>query len=179
MAAVHSQPVPSDLDPLSSSFSRVALGRKATEPPIVDPEAIKKAIFDSPYEPSQQLWAQDQLKYVKPADDPLPKGYPEQVVGRHVWDGKELIKTPEKWLHIFTEAEIADVNDAINHFRGLNLPFGDISRETFPLTALKPALDQAVDEIFNGLGLRIFRGLPVQKWDREVSLLFLLLSSAI
>lgn len=168
MAAVHSQPLPSNLDPLSSAFSRVALGRSSTEQPIVEADAIKKAIFDSPYEPSEEWWKREQEAYVKPAEDPLPKGYPEQVVGRHVWNGKDLINKPEEWLHVFTKEEVEDVDQAIKHFLSLNLPLGDVSQETFPLTVLKPALKQAVHEIFSGLGLRIFRGLPVQKWDRQV-----------
>lgn len=74
-----------------------------------------------------------------------------------------------EWLHVFTSAEIADVEQATRHFISLELPFGKISQETFPLTVLKEALAKAVDEIFGGIGLRVLRGLPVQSWDRKVS----------
>ncbi|KAJ7156519.1 hypothetical protein C8R43DRAFT_1125712 [Mycena crocata] len=130
-------------------------------------EEIKKALFETAYEPSESFWAESKAGYKKPTEDPLPEGFPAKVTGPHIWNGKDLIKQPEQWLHTFTTEEIEDVDNAITHFLSLNLEFGDISRETFPLKVLTKALDKAVDEIFNGLGLRIFRGFPVQKYDRK------------
>lgn len=75
----------------------------------------------------------------------------------------------ELWLHVFTAVEVAEVQAAIDHFLALDLPFSAISRETFPLTVLKPVFHQAVLDIHQGIGLRVFRGLPVTSYDRKVS----------
>ena len=102
MAAVQSSYLHNTLDPLSSSLAATKLAPSVlgsypsgTSAPIVDAEQIKKAIFETSYEPSERLWADNQAAYVKPADDPLPEGFPAKAVGSHVWDGKELSKTRE------------------------------------------------------------------------------------
>ncbi|KAJ7508321.1 hypothetical protein B0H11DRAFT_2304022 [Mycena galericulata] len=173
MTAVHSTPLPTSLDPLASQFSKLSTTSteyetlSATLPPILDPQEIKKALFETSYEPSESLWAESQAAYEKPAEDPLPDGFPAKVSGPHIWNGKELFNKPEQWLHTFTAEEIVDVDNAIHHFNSLNLGFSEISRETFPLKVLNKTLDEAVDAIFNGIGLWILRGLPVQKYDRK------------
>ncbi|KAJ7301673.1 hypothetical protein DFH08DRAFT_827375, partial [Mycena albidolilacea] len=40
-----------------------------------------------------------------------------------------------------------------------------------PLKVLDKALSKAVDEIFNGIGLHIIQGLPVQKYDRKAQII--------
>ncbi|KAL8290252.1 hypothetical protein RQP46_003191 [Phenoliferia psychrophenolica] len=170
MAAVQSTPLPGPLDPLSPSFAATSVAApylSGTTPPIVDPEAIKKAIFETSYEPSEKLWADNQAAYVKPDHDPLPDGFPAKAVGTHVWEGAELAKTPERWLHVFTAAEVEEVQAAVDHFLSLRLPFSAVSQETFPLSTLEAVLHQAVLEIHQGLGFRLLRGLPVDKWDRK------------
>lgn len=172
MAAVHSTPLPSSLDPLSSSFEKLTTAPAysfpvATTAPIVDPEAIKKALFETAYEPSEKLWADNQAAYVKLEVGNLPEGFPAKAVGPHVWEGKELADKPELWLHVFTPEEQDDVDKAIKHFLSLDLPYSAISQETFPLTILRPVLHQAVLDIHQGLGLRVFRGLPIAKYDRK------------
>ena len=99
MATIHSTHLPGSLDPLSTSFAKLSTAPApayafpgSTTAPIVDPEAIKKAIFDTAYEPSEKLWADNQAAYVKPFADALPEGFPDQAVGPHVWEGKELAK---------------------------------------------------------------------------------------
>ncbi|KAL8290635.1 hypothetical protein RQP46_002893 [Phenoliferia psychrophenolica] len=174
MTTIHSSQLPGSLDPLSSSFAKLSTQPApaysfptATAAPIIDPEAIKKALFETSYEPSEKLWKDSQAAYVKPVDDPLPQGFPDNATGPHVWEGTELAKTPNLWLHVFPEAEVAEVQGAIDHFLALGLPFSAISQETFPLSTLKSALEKAVIDIHQGLGLRVFRGLPVAKWDRR------------
>ena len=51
-------------------------------------------IFNTSYEPNEGWWQSNQAAYVKPTnsvDDPLPAGFPDQVVTPSLWDGKVLI----------------------------------------------------------------------------------------
>lgn len=106
MAAVSTTPLPSSLDPLSSQFAATSLKEspagytlpKANVDKLIDPEEVRKAIFETSYEPSEALWEADQAKYVKPSDpkdDPLPEGFPVYATGPHVWDGIKLINERE------------------------------------------------------------------------------------
>jgi len=132
-------------------------------------EEKRRRIFDTAYEPSLDWWLSNQAEYVKPAEDPLPEGFPESVDTPSVWDGKVLIDEPEKWLYRFTPEDITLLNAAYDHFVSLKLSNNDISKETFPIPAdsgLYKALEEAVHEIKHGLGLRVLRGLPVDEWTR-------------
>ncbi|KAJ7811045.1 hypothetical protein B0H14DRAFT_2860993 [Mycena olivaceomarginata] len=164
MAAVHSTPLPTSLDPLSPNsqsyrpnlsrpFTGFGLHNRGSD---MDPEEIKKALFETAYEPSESFWGESQATYKKPAEDPIPEGFPRQT---------------DRWLHNLTAEEIEDVDQAIKHFISLGLGFSAITQETFPLKVLDKALSKAVDEIFNGVGLRIIRGLPVQKYDRKAQII--------
>ncbi|KAJ7694004.1 hypothetical protein B0H14DRAFT_2419341, partial [Mycena olivaceomarginata] len=114
----------------------------------------------------------------KPAEDPLPEGFPAKVSGCHIWDGKTLINKHElnfillmvfdQWLNTLTAEEIEDVDWVIKHFIALGLGLSTITQETFLLKVLDKALSKAVDKIFNGIGLHIIRGLPVQKYDHKI-----------
>ncbi|KAI5475591.1 hypothetical protein MNV49_001147 [Pseudohyphozyma bogoriensis] len=164
MTAVLSARLPTQLDPTSAAFAKLSLK------PIVDKEDVRKAIFETAYEPNEKWWLENQKAYVKLAegeDDPLPEGFPESVEDASVWDGKELITKPELWLHVFTPSEVAEIEDAIAHFISLKKDFSSINKSTFPLTTLKSVFEEAVKAIHTGVGVKVFRGLPVKLWDRK------------
>lgn len=46
------------------------------------------------------------------------------------------------------------------------LPLSNISQANFPLPVLGPMLRGISDEIYNGIGVQILRGFPVQKYDK-------------
>lgn len=49
----------------------------------------------------------------------------------------------------------------------MNLPLGYISQETFPLTLTHKALRDISNEVHNGRGFKVLRGLPVAEHTRE------------
>jgi len=164
----------SPVEPPLQDFSKLSISRAPALDTNPDLPVVRSQLLDTPYEPSLKLWEADQKVYKKPAApelDPLPKGFPERADGPTLWDGKELINKPEAWLHQFTAEEIADVEQAVAHFDGLKLPYSAITQDTFPLSVLKSTLAKVVQEIHHGLGLRILRGLPVQKWDRHTQII--------
>jgi hypothetical protein len=95
--------LPSSLDPLSSSFSRLSTSKAPEIEKIFDNEAHRKKLYQTSYEPSPKLVAADQAKYVKPPreKDPLPEGFPDRVEGPAVWDGKQLITKRESQELLF------------------------------------------------------------------------------
>nr|XP_019010100.1 uncharacterized protein I206_04568 [Kwoniella pini CBS 10737]OCF48881.1 hypothetical protein I206_04568 [Kwoniella pini CBS 10737] len=132
--------------------------------------AKARRIFDTPYEPNLKWWTTNQEEYVKPSNDPLPKGFPEQIVSKSVWDGKVLINQPEKWLYVFSEEDVELVNKAYDHFQSLNITNNEIDQMTFPVpedSSLYKALKGIPYELNHGLGLRVLRGLPVDEWTRS------------
>jgi hypothetical protein len=51
--------------------------------------------------------------------------------------------------------------------KALDKPLGYISQDTFPLPTLHPRLRAISDELHNGHGFKVVRGLPVDKHTRE------------
>ena len=48
--------------------------------------------------------------------------FPDKIEGPSVWDGKELEKTPEKYVYQVTPEDIADIEAGLKHFNSLDLP---------------------------------------------------------
>nr|XP_018260635.1 uncharacterized protein I303_06350 [Kwoniella dejecticola CBS 10117]OBR82793.1 hypothetical protein I303_06350 [Kwoniella dejecticola CBS 10117] len=146
---------------------------KAVHKDVYDSEekkASRRRIFDTPYEPNLKWWTSNQAEYAKPANDPLPQGFPQKVVSKSVWDGKTLINQPENWLYTFTEEDVSLINKAYEHFQSLNITNNEIDQTTFPVpqhSALYKALVGITYELNHGLGLRVLRGLPVDEWTRS------------
>ncbi|WVQ82087.1 hypothetical protein IAT38_004215 [Cryptococcus sp. DSM 104549] len=137
---------------------------------LLNEEEKKAKIFETSYEPSLEWWTANQAAYTKPANDPLPEGFPELADTPSLWDGRTLINEPERWLYRFTPEDIKLIDAAYDHFTSLSISNNDISRANFPIPAdsgLYKALEKASQEIKTGLGLRVLRGLPVDDWKRE------------
>ncbi|PWN49404.1 Clavaminate synthase-like protein [Violaceomyces palustris] len=141
----------------------------------IDEEAIRNRLFGTPYEPNPELWKADQNKFSRLSEEERNNlyetfkgsGYPERAQGPTIWDGKVLIDQTEKWLYQVSEEERVEVEEAVKHFVSLDLGFDSISKETFPLKSLSKQLEKAKDEIHDGIGFTVIRGLKPEVWNRE------------
>jgi len=82
------------------------------------------------------------------------------VDGPSAWIGAELRRRPEEWIYTLSPAEIDELETAIAAVRGRDL--GSLTRADFPLPRLGPTLDDLRDEVLNGRGFVLIRGLPVE-----------------
>ncbi|GKT45894.1 taurine hydroxylase-like protein SAT17 [Colletotrichum spaethianum] len=96
----------------------------------------------------------------------LPEGFPQKLESKLVWDGNTLAEHYD-WNYILTEADKKEIDEALNYFKSLKKPLGEISQETFPLPNLHKTLRAISDEIHNGHGFKVVRGVPVDKYSRE------------
>ncbi|KAK1980426.1 TfdA family taurine catabolism dioxygenase TauD [Colletotrichum cereale] len=99
-------------------------------------------------------------------DKTLPEGFPQKLESKLVWDGRTLAERYD-WNHVLTEDDRKEIDEALNHFKSLKKPLGEISQETFPLPNLHRTLRAISDEIHNGHGFKVVRGVPVDKYTRE------------
>jgi len=67
--------------------------------------------------------------------------------------------------------ELKEIDDAVQRFHGLNLHFGHISEDTFPLPTLGPALKTLAHELHSGRGFFVLRTLPVSWYSRADNVL--------
>lgn len=90
------------------------------------------------------------------------------IDGPAAWLGDDL-RDSDVWIHPFSEAEIAELEAALAHVKTLRLPLAEVRKEHFPLPTLGPVLAHIQDEVLNGRGFQLMRGLPVQRYSIEES----------
>ncbi|NDH61431.1 MAG: TauD/TfdA family dioxygenase [Alphaproteobacteria bacterium] len=98
---------------------------------------------------------------------------PPVQTGPAAWYGPEMTKRDE-WLMPLSPAEIAEVESASKALASREADIAAISAQDFPLRTLGPRLKARVrDEVLNGRGFLLLRGLPVERWSmREAATAF-------
>ncbi|KAG6836311.1 hypothetical protein H0H93_009231 [Arthromyces matolae] len=129
---------------------------------------------DISYHPNCENWHARTARRLK--EDPslpkteLPPGFPKRLESPLVWEGQDW-KSEKQWVYELNEAELKEIDDAVRYFHNLNLPFGLISKETFPLPTLGPALIKLARELHYGRGFFVLRTIPVDSYSREDNVL--------
>jgi hypothetical protein len=84
----------------------------------------------------------------------------DPVAGPAAWQGKDVAG----WKREFSATEIAEIEAAVDTYRG---DPAALSPANFSLPTLGPALRAILQELLEGRGFVLLRGLPVQSWSRE------------
>ncbi|KAI2616807.1 Clavaminate synthase-like protein [Hypoxylon sp. NC1633] len=100
----------------------------------------------------------------------LPPGLPQKLTGKLAWEGDTLAKTYD-WTYVLNPSQLDEVKLALKHFKSLGLSLGHVSQETFPLPHLHSELRKLSDELHNGHGFFVIRGLPVDEHSREENII--------
>lgn len=107
--------------------------------------------------------------------------FPEEITGRTVWTKEELSGAGQtRWLRHFSQDEIAEIEAAIAGVEAKQLVLSEVDQATFPLPKFMATLKMVRDELINGIGFFVFRGLPVDRWTvRQISIAYLGIGSYI
>ncbi|GFF30446.1 hypothetical protein IFM61606_10538 [Aspergillus udagawae] len=124
---------------------------------------------DIDYAPNEEKWRARTERRLKTETlgTELPKGFPRKLSSPLVWDGQTLQEDSHKWTYKLSCGDLEEIDQALRHFQGLKRPMGYVSPETFPLPNLHTKLREVSNELHNGRGFKIVRGLPVDKYTRE------------
>jgi hypothetical protein len=97
-------------------------------------------------------------------DSSLPVSIPRPLIeGPSAWYGPDLAQRPETWIRTLTGPELAELDAAVTGILGRDL--ARVTRADFPLPTLGPVLDGLREEVLNGRGFVLLRGLPVAAHD--------------
>src|SRR4051794_26660680 len=86
------------------------------------------------------------------------------VEGPSAWFGRDLRGREAEWIYSLSRSEVAEIEAATASVRARGLDIADIRRADFPLPTFAPVLDRLRDEILNGRGFVLIRGMPVEGW---------------
>ncbi|KAH7171721.1 hypothetical protein DER46DRAFT_592572 [Fusarium sp. MPI-SDFR-AT-0072] len=123
---------------------------------------------DIAYAPNYENFQARTTKRLKEGDLPtsVPDGFPKQLTGDLVWEGDSVGQTYD-WTYKLSEDQLGEIDQALQHFKGLGLSLGHISAETFPLPNLHTELRKLSDELHKGHGFFVIRGVNVDNYTRE------------
>jgi hypothetical protein len=98
---------------------------------------------------------------------------PPEQTGPAAWYGPEISKRTD-WLMPLSATEIAEVEQVTKALAAREADIAAINATDFPLPTLGPKLRHRVeDEVLNGRGFLLLRGLPVERWTmREAATAF-------
>jgi hypothetical protein len=94
---------------------------------------------------------------------------PPEQTGAAAWYGPEIVKRTD-WQMPLSGAEIAEVEAATQALVARDADIAALKPRDFPLPTLGPKLKSRVDdEVLNGRGFLLLRGLPVERWSMRES----------
>ena len=88
------------------------------------------------------------------------------LTGPSVWHGNQFTQDLS-WIHELSEIDIGDLESALSHAKNTGVTPGKFSMNDFPLQAFGTKIKNLLDEVQNGRGFAIFRGLPVERYERS------------
>ena len=95
----------------------------------------------------------------------------DPVTSPDAWTGSKIQHDPS-WIHQLGAADAAEINAALKHAKriGARIPF---PAESFPLPRLAVVLGGILEELENGRGFKLIRGIPRQDYtDEECELIY-------
>jgi Taurine catabolism dioxygenase TauD, TfdA family len=102
---------------------------------------------------------------------------PEKIEGPSAWYGPTMARSND-WIEHLSDAEIIEIDRATAQLAENGIGIPHIRRDNFPLPALSPRLSGILNEVLNGPGFALLRGLPVERWTkREAAIAFFGLGS--
>jgi hypothetical protein len=89
------------------------------------------------------------------------------VTGPSVWFADDMRGREAEWSYSLSPAEVAELETALRAVQSRGLDIAGIRRQDFPLPTLGPVLDRLCDDVLNGHGFVLLRGVPVE--DRPIA----------
>lgn len=96
----------------------------------------------------------------------MPEMLMEPVRDRSAWKATDYAND-DSWIYRFSAAELAEIDAAVRGIkvRGLDVP--DFGCEEFPLPTLDAKIAEMVEEVEDGRGFGLLRGIPVDNYDLD------------
>ena len=89
---------------------------------------------------------------------------PLKVQGGSAWYGADMQDSSE-WLYQLTADDVAEIEAAAKPLAEAEADIAKITKDDFPLPIVGPKLGVIFDDVLNGRGFALLRGLPVERWS--------------
>ena len=89
------------------------------------------------------------------------------IEGPSAWYGRDMIGRSDEWMYELSPAEIIEITGAVASLRERGIGMLDVARADFVLPTLGAVLDRIQDDVVNGRGFALIRGIPVDAYSIE------------
>ncbi|KON88810.1 hypothetical protein AF332_19725 [Sporosarcina globispora] len=96
----------------------------------------------------------------------MPYVLNEKIQGPSAWRGMDLAKD-DSWIYHLSRKTLADLEKALVHIQQKGLKAPDFTKADFPIPNLADEIAYFIDELENGKGFLLIRGLPMEKYTVE------------
>ena len=86
--------------------------------------------------------------------------------GPAAWRGEHL-RDPQQWTRQLDAQDLADIDAALAHARGTGRGLAELRAQDFPLQRLPAMLAEVAEELENGKGFQVLRGLDVTRYSDD------------
>ena len=93
---------------------------------------------------------------------------PSHITESAAWTGKDMVAEPERWTYHLGDADVAEIEAAATAFIDSGQPLGLISKGSFPLGAFGSWLEKLRENLINGIGFQLIKGLPVETYSGQM-----------
>jgi hypothetical protein len=90
-----------------------------------------------------------------------------RVLETHAAWQRAQVSDPAAWTETFTDEELSELEQAMQHARGVSDDFLQITRQDFPLPTVAARLQRIEHTLINGRGFALLRGLSRAKYDND------------
>ena len=95
------------------------------------------------------------------------------VDAARVWHGPELAKREDDWTYRLNVEDITALDKAVSKITAMDMDVLDITADQFVLGGLADVLKSIGEDLQNGLGFKMIRGLPVKRYNiREAAIAY-------
>jgi hypothetical protein len=101
------------------------------------------------------------------ADVPM-SDLPPTITGPSAWLGRDVAPRTD-WIEPLSEPEISEIEVASQRLMPTEVDWRAMHPEDFPLPRLARRLPGIMDDVLQGRGFVLLRGLPVEQWSRRLS----------
>jgi len=95
---------------------------------------------------------------------------PPAIDGPSAWYGPDVAVRSE-WIEPLSAADLAEIESASRRLTQSELDWQTLKSDDFPLPTLSRRLGRILQEVLEGRGFVLLRGLPVERWGRRLSAL--------
>ena len=96
----------------------------------------------------------------------------EKIQGPSAWRGKDLLKD-DSWIYFWSDEAITALENALEQVKQKGLQVPNFTKEDFPIPELANEIANFNEELENGKGFLLLRGLPIERYtDEEAGIIY-------